>query len=82
MKELSAKKHYLLAFWITLVTSISLIIAGFFTPPMGEISGSVLTAVGELFLWPALAFGYKALEEQHNVKITHKNTTIEANPRD
>lgn len=70
------KKHYLVAFWISLVISVGLIIGGFFTPPQGEISGSVLEGAGLLFLYPALAFGAKALEENNKIKIQHGQTTI------
>lgn len=76
MKELTAKGHYLVAFWCTLTVSIGLLVTGFFTPPRAEISGSVLEAVGLIFLWPALAFGNKALEEGKKAQITHGNTTI------
>lgn len=70
------KKHYIIAFWISLVISVGLIIGGFFTPPQGEISGSVLEGAGLLFLYPALAFGAKALEENNKIKIQHGQTTI------
>ena len=45
-------------------------------PPQGEIDGSVLKAVGELFLWPALAFGAKALDDNRKIRIQKGNTTI------
>ena len=70
------KKHYIVAFWISLIMSLGLIIGGFFTPPQGEIDGSVLEGAGLIFLYPALAFGAKALEEKNKVKIQHGNTTI------
>lgn len=70
------KKHYTIAFWLTLATSIGLIVGGFFAPPMGEINGTILTGVGELFLWPALAFGAKALEENHKVTFQKGDTNI------
>ena len=66
---LSFKNHYLVTFWTTLAIAIGLIVGGFFCPPMGEIDGSVLTAVGEIFLWPALAFGAKALSEGKKIEI-------------
>lgn len=75
MKE-SLHFHYILAFWVTLGVALALIIGGFFAPPMGEISGSVLTATGEIFLWPALAFGAKALSEGKKAHIHHKDTDI------
>ena len=68
MKQ-SLHKHYLIAFWVTLSVALSLIVGGFFAPPMGEVSGSVLTGVGEIFLWPALAFGAKALQEGKTAHI-------------
>lgn len=71
------KRHYLIAFWISLVCSIGLLVGGFFTPPTGEISGSVLEGSGLLFLWPALAFGAKALEEKNKIMIQHGSTTIQ-----
>ena len=42
----------------------------------GEIDGSVLKGVGELFLWPALAFGAKALDDNKKIQMQHGNTTI------
>ena len=79
MKNLSSnlKDHYLVAFWISLAVSIGLLVGGFFTPPQGEISGSLLEGAGILFLWPALAFGAKALEENNKIKIQHGQTTIQ-----
>lgn len=70
------KKHYIVAFWISLIMSLGLIIGGFFTPPQGEIDGSVLEGAGLIFLYPALAFGAKALEENNKIKIQHGSTTI------
>lgn len=74
---MTAKKQYQIAFWVTLVVALGLIIGGFFTPPLAEIPGSLLTAVGLIFLWPALAFASKAIEEGNTAKITHGETTIE-----
>lgn len=73
----TANEHYVMSFFVTLILSISLIIGGFFCPPMGEIDGSVLTAIGILFLWPSLAFGNKALEAGKIVKIQKDDTLIE-----
>ena len=42
-------------FIVCLAASVMLIVAGFVVPPMGEIDGSVLTAVGELLMFPTLA---------------------------
>lgn len=72
----SIRNHYFIAFFVTLTISAGLIIGGFFTPPTGEIDGSLLSAVGELFLWPALAFGAKALDDNRKIKIQTGHTSI------
>lgn len=66
-----------ITFIVCLFTSISLIVGGFFVPPMGIIDGSVLTAVGELVAFPALAFGFRAIELGYDMKINHGNTSVE-----
>ena len=84
MAELNVKqqtestcKHCRVIFFICLFTSISLIVGGFFVPPTGIIDGSVLTAVGELIVFPALAFGFRALELGYDVKMQKGETSIE-----
>lgn len=66
-----------ITFGICLFTSIALIVGGFFVPPMGIIDGSVLTSVGELIAFPALAFGFRAIELGYDMKINHGNTSVE-----
>lgn len=70
------RRHYYIAFFVSLFVAISLMVGGFFCPPKGKIDGSVLEAVGIIFLWPALAFGAKALEEGHRAQIRKGDTTI------
>ena len=70
------KNHYLVAFWVTLGLSIGLVVTGFFMPPEGEISPSVLKAVGLLFLWPALGFLTRALEMGKKARISKGDTHI------
>ena len=70
------RNHYFVAFFVTLTISIGLIIGGFFMPPQGEIDGSVLKGVGELVLWPALAFAAKALDDNKKIQIQQGQTTI------
>ena len=65
------------SFWVCLVTSLVLIGLGFVVPPMGNIDGSVLTAVGELFGFATLAVVDDAVYEGYDAKVTHGNTTIE-----
>ena len=80
--KLMLHKQYMVAFWITLCISIALIVGGFFVPPLGSIDGSILTAIGELFLWPALAFGAKALSEGMKAKFKKGDTTLEVGESD
>lgn len=51
-------------------------------PPRGVIDSSVIMAVGELFLFPTLAFGGKALDDNHKVKISKGNLDIEISDTD
>ena len=48
-------------------------------PPQGVIDGSVLTAVGELFAFAALAFGGHAITLGYDLKIAKGDTTIDVN---
>ena len=75
-KHSSAHKHYTLAFWGTLLTAVGLIVGGFFTPPKAEIDGSILKAVGLIFLWPALSFAYLAMITGKVARISKGDTTI------
>ncbi len=65
-----------LAFWVCLVMSIALIVAGFLTPPMAKIDGSVLTAVGELFGFATLEIVYHAIKKGVDAKVQHGNTSV------
>ena len=64
------------AFWVCLVISLSLIIAGFIVPPTGKIDGSVLTAVGELFGFATLFVVFKSIGRGVNAKIQHGKTSM------
>lgn len=66
-----------ITFAVCFLVSLSLIIGGFLVPPMGVIDGSVLTAVGELLLFPTLLYGYRAIELGYEVKIQHGETSVE-----
>ena len=65
-------------FWICLLVSIGLIVAGFCVPPTGIIDGSVLTAVGILFGFASLAQIPTIIEVAGYVKMTKGDMTIEA----
>ena len=72
------------SFWLSRFTfvicffvSVGLMIGGFFVPPMGVIDGSVLTAVGELLLFPTVLYAYRALELGYKVKFKKGDTSVE-----
>ena len=74
------------SFWLSRFTfaicffvSVGLVIGGFFVPPMGVIDGSVLTAVGELLLFPTLLYSYRALELGYKIKFQKGETSVEVN---
>lgn len=66
-------------FILSFFVSVGLIVGGFFTPPQGVIDGSVLTATGELLLFPTLLYAFRALELGYKVKFQHGDTSIEVN---
>ena len=63
-------------FWITLMLSAALIVAGFLLPPLGIIDNSVLLAVGELGFFAVIAELPSYLESKKDIKISKGNTTI------
>jgi sugar phosphate permease len=64
-------------FALCFFVSVGLIVGGFFTPPMGVIDGSCLTAVGELLLFPTLLYGFRAVELGMRIKFQKGETSIE-----
>lgn len=67
---------------ICFIISVVLLISGFLLPPMGIIDGSVLTAVGELLLFPVIIYGFRAIELGMEVKIQKGDTTVEIHKDD
>ena len=67
---------------ICFVISVILLIAWFLLPPMGVIDGSVLTAVGELLLFPVIIYGFRAIELGLEVKIQKGDTSVEIHKDD
>ena len=67
---------------ICFVISVLLIIDGFLLPPMGVIDGSVLTAVGEILLFPVVIYGFRAIELGLEVKIQKGDTSVEIHKDD
>lgn len=70
------KKSHSSLFLLTLVTAIGLIVGGFFVPPTGVIDGSVLTAVGELFAFGALAQLPHLIGMGKEVHVKHGDTSV------
>ena len=64
------------AFWISFIISIILIIAGFICPPLSEVASSVLIACGELFGFAALGAAIKAIEDGKEVEIKSKDVKV------
>lgn len=71
-----------ITFAICFFVSVGLIIGGFFVPPMGVIDGSVLTAIGELLLFPTLLYGFRAIELGLTIKFQKGDATIEISKDD
>lgn len=68
-------------FVVSFFVSVGLIIGGFFVPPMGVIDGSLLTAIGELLLFPTLLYAFRALELGMKVKFSKGDTSVEIHPK-
>lgn len=64
------------AFWLSFIVSIALIVAGFIAPPLADIGGSVLTACGILFGFAALGAAIKAIEDGKEVEIKSKDVKV------
>lgn len=71
------------AFWLCLITSVLLIVAGFLCPPLAVIDGSVLTAVGELAGFGTLAVIAEAIGKGSDIKFSKGDMSVEVdNPDD
>jgi hypothetical protein len=64
-------------FVVCFFTSVGLIIGGFFVPPIGVIDGSVLTAIGELLMFPTLLYAFRALELGYKFKLQKGDMSVE-----
>lgn len=56
-------------FYITFVLSVAFIVGGFFCPPIGQIDGSVLTAVGLLILFATIEKIPEAVKAGKSIKV-------------
>lgn len=64
------------AFWISFIISIVLIVAGFICPPLAEVASSILIACGILFGFAALGAAIKAIEDGKEVEIKSKDINV------
>lgn len=62
---------------IAFLTGIGLCIAGFYVPPTGEISGSVLTATGEFLTFFGSVFGIGEYTKIQLEKLKNHNENKE-----
>ena len=77
LKKLLSMETTKTATLILTLMSVALLIGSFFCPPMGQIDGSVLAGVGELFAFAALWVGAHAINEKGaHAEIKHGNTSI------
>ena len=77
LDKISKSRMCRATFIVCLAASVMLIVAGFVVPPMGEIDGSVLTAVGELLMFPTIAYGARAIELGYDFKMNRGDTHVE-----
>ena len=72
-------KDYLLKdvwFYVLSGFAVAFLIAGFVVPPLGAISPSLLTGVGEIFAFAVLGTVIKAINMGVSAKLKHNNTSL------
>ena len=76
-KEEKKQLRNRIEFWLCLLTTIGLLVGGYFTPPMAVIDGSLLQAGGLLLGFATLAQLPVVIGSAKSATITHGDTTIE-----
>lgn len=66
-------------FYITFILSLALIVGGFFCPPIGQIDGSVLSAVGLLLLFATIEKIPEAIKAGKSIKVQKGDFSAEVN---
>ena len=61
------------------IAALILIVAGFITPPIGQIDSSILIAVGELNGTLAIGAVIKSIDKGRSASIKHNNTELVIN---
>lgn len=64
------------AFWVCLLSSISLMVASFIIPPMGVIDPSVLKGVALLLGFATLGTIIDAVAKGADIKVSHNGTDV------
>lgn len=76
------QRRFGITFWVFATVSIALIATGFLLPPQGQIDGSVLTACGEILIYPILHIVWSAIHKGTDVTVQHGNTSVSINNPD
>lgn len=66
-------------FWVLMIIGVTMLIIGFYLPPVGEISKSAILTFGEVQTFASIGVAFAAIFKGMNVKIQKGDTTIEAN---
>ena len=70
-------------FLLCLIVSVGMMVGGFFVPPLGIIDGSIITGVGELLAFAALAMVPSVISSAKSTKVTTRSgTTIEVKSKE
>lgn len=69
MKKILLKNKYLIIALTMAIVAITLLTLGFFLPPIGQIDGSVLTAVGEIIFIILIFFAWDCVSKGKIAKI-------------
>jgi len=64
-------------FYATFILSVLLIVGGFLCPPIGVIDGSVLSAVGLLLMFAAIARIPDAIKAGRSIKVSKGDFSAE-----
>ena len=75
-------KGWKIAFFSSLVMSATLMLVGFFCPPLGVIDSSVFVGVGELFSFPTLYTAYEVLLSGKEISLKKGDIEINAKHND
>lgn len=67
-------------FFVSLISSVGLLVAGFICPPLAQIHPSVLTATGVLAFFGVLATVQDAIKKGHSVKVSKGDINLSVNP--